>query len=185
MMESTGKADQRKLKGEKTREAIIGGALDLMLEQGRDGMTARNLATHVGISKAALFHHFDSMNEIVVASLERLFTKYTKIGAFPSKKEGPELALKMAQDSLANAETFENLFRATFGFLEDIMTNPELRVRLRDAFNSMVSVLDASIEKAYPNAIPTEMRQGIALSLGVLLDSLILYLMVLEDRGWS
>lgn len=177
-----GEGDQRRIKGERTREVIVSSALELMLGQGRDRLSARNLAAHAGISKATLFHHFQSMNEIVVAALERLFSKYIEIAAFQSDAKGPKLAAEMAREELAHAEMYQNLFRGVFSFLDEIMAHPDLKARLRKAFTSVVSVMEDSVEEAHPGVLSSAERSGIGLALTILLDSLILYVMVLEDK---
>jgi len=57
--------DGRKLRGEKTRRAILMAAIQVLSEHGKAGFSARTVAEQAGISKAALFHHFANMDEII------------------------------------------------------------------------------------------------------------------------
>jgi len=48
-----------------TRERILGIALDLFIEQGYDKVSLREIAERVGVTKAALYYHFASKDDIV------------------------------------------------------------------------------------------------------------------------
>jgi AcrR family transcriptional regulator len=58
--------------GRDTREAILDSALDLFVEKGYEATSLREVAARVGISKAALYHHFPSKGDILVALHLRL-----------------------------------------------------------------------------------------------------------------
>jgi AcrR family transcriptional regulator len=55
-----------------TRERILDVALDLFLEQGYDKTSLREIAQQLGFSKAALYYHFASKEDIFKALHERL-----------------------------------------------------------------------------------------------------------------
>ncbi len=50
-----------------TRERILDAALDLFLEQGYDGTSLREIAEQLGVTKAALYYHFESKEDILLA----------------------------------------------------------------------------------------------------------------------
>lgn len=53
--------------GLQTRDALIKAAGDLIAERGYEGLTVASLASRAGISKGGLYHHFDRMNDVVIA----------------------------------------------------------------------------------------------------------------------
>ena len=55
-----------------TRQAILSAAITLMGRGGAGARSAAELAAEVGISKATVFHHFRSIDEIPVAALDLL-----------------------------------------------------------------------------------------------------------------
>jgi AcrR family transcriptional regulator len=55
-----------------TRERILDVALDLFIEHGFDGTSLREIAEHLGITKAALYYHFASKDDILMALHMRL-----------------------------------------------------------------------------------------------------------------
>ena len=55
-----------------TRERILDVALDLFTDQGFDGTSMREIAERLGISKPAIYYHFASKEEILMALHMRL-----------------------------------------------------------------------------------------------------------------
>jgi AcrR family transcriptional regulator len=55
-----------------TRERILDVALDLFTEQGFDGTSLRQIAERLGVTKAALYYHFTSKDDILMALHMRL-----------------------------------------------------------------------------------------------------------------
>ncbi len=55
-----------------TRERILDVALDLFTDQGFDGTSMREIAEQLGISKPAIYYHFASKDEILMALHMRL-----------------------------------------------------------------------------------------------------------------
>ena len=78
-----GKAsDQRDHAGGGTRERILAAALQLFAGQGYAGSSIRDIAEAVGVTKAALYYHFrskeeilDALTEPIVAELEALVAR--------------------------------------------------------------------------------------------------------------
>ena len=65
-------SDKRKEKGLKTRQRIIEATLEVLSEQGKEGLTSRAIAERAGIGKGSLFHHFANMDEILDAVYDAL-----------------------------------------------------------------------------------------------------------------
>jgi AcrR family transcriptional regulator len=55
-----------------TRQRILDAALDLFIEQGFDGTSLRQIAEQLGVTKAALYYHFESKDDILMALHMRL-----------------------------------------------------------------------------------------------------------------
>jgi AcrR family transcriptional regulator len=55
-----------------TRQRILDVALDLFTEQGFDGTSLRQIAEQLGVTKAALYYHFESKDSILMALHLRL-----------------------------------------------------------------------------------------------------------------
>ena len=55
-----------------TKQRILNVALDLFTEQGYDGTSLREIAEQLGVTKAALYYHFESKEDILMALHLRL-----------------------------------------------------------------------------------------------------------------
>jgi len=55
-----------------TKQRILEVALDLFTEQGYDGTSLRQIAEQLGVTKAALYYHFESKEDILMALHMRL-----------------------------------------------------------------------------------------------------------------
>ncbi len=66
----TAVVDRRRLRGERTRRAILSRAARLASADGLDAVSLQRLATDLGISKSGLFAHFGSKEELQLATVE-------------------------------------------------------------------------------------------------------------------
>jgi len=70
--------DRRRLRGERTRQAILSHASRLASAEGLEAVSLQRLAGDLGISKSGLFAHFGSKEELqlaTVAEAARIFTQ--------------------------------------------------------------------------------------------------------------
>jgi AcrR family transcriptional regulator len=54
-----------------TRSLIVDAACDVLGESGHGGLTAATLVKQSGISKGGIYHHFDHMDDIVIAAYQK------------------------------------------------------------------------------------------------------------------
>ncbi|EGD55514.1 TetR family transcriptional regulator [Gordonia neofelifaecis NRRL B-59395] len=54
----------------RTREQILTGAVDVLVEHGYAGMTMQRVQSAAGVTRGALTHHFKSMTQIAVAAVD-------------------------------------------------------------------------------------------------------------------
>jgi AcrR family transcriptional regulator len=74
----TVRPDGRRLRGERTRQAILTQAARLASAEGLEALSLQHLADKLGISKSGLFAHFGSKEELQLATVEeaaRIFTE--------------------------------------------------------------------------------------------------------------
>lgn len=63
-------AKGRRAVGERTRQAILEGAVDIASAEGLEGLTIGRLAADLSMSKSGLFAHFGSKEELQLATIE-------------------------------------------------------------------------------------------------------------------
>src|SRR2546421_10775114 len=97
-MES-GRADQRRAAGERTRTRLMGAALDLIAERGEEGVTLRELTDAAEANVAAVSYHFGSLKSLCDAAIEQALERYLDAQQAAVSALGPESTL----DELATA----------------------------------------------------------------------------------
>ena len=76
----------------RTRERILDVALELFSEKGYDATSMREIAERLGITKPALYYHFDSKEDIVRALLVDIESQVAALVAWAREQTyGPEL----------------------------------------------------------------------------------------------
>jgi AcrR family transcriptional regulator len=63
-------ADGRRERGRRTRESILGTAVDIGSVEGLEGLTIGRLASELGMSKSGLFAHFGSKEDLQLATID-------------------------------------------------------------------------------------------------------------------
>jgi AcrR family transcriptional regulator len=62
---------RRRADGERSHNAILLGATELATLEGLEGLSIAGLADHIGMSKSGLYAHFDSKEELQLATIEK------------------------------------------------------------------------------------------------------------------
>jgi AcrR family transcriptional regulator len=62
-------ADGRKVRGDRTRRAILTAAVNIASVEGLEGLTIGRLASHLDMSKSGLFAHFGSKEELQISTV--------------------------------------------------------------------------------------------------------------------
>jgi AcrR family transcriptional regulator len=71
-----------------TRERILNVALDLFTRQGFDGTSLRQIAESLGLTKAALYYHFESKDDILLALHMRMH-EFGREALLKMRNDGP------------------------------------------------------------------------------------------------
>lgn len=128
----------RKLKKERTREAIQRAALRLVAEQGYDATTCEQIAAAAEVSPATLFRYFATKEDLVLQDLyDPLIAEAVR--ARP-RAEAPLTAVRNGIGA-AFAAVYETDVEEIRQRTALIMAVPALRARSREQVESLVSVL--------------------------------------------
>jgi AcrR family transcriptional regulator len=152
-----GRTDARARRG--TRARIQQVAVELFTEHGYEGTSLREIAERLDVTKAALYYHFKSKEDIVRSLVEdyygqmdalidwgraqpksaavrrEILSRYVRIVAEGSQAFRMLHQNQAAVQSLASAKSTGKLFRERMDLLVDLLTEPEasLRERVRAA----------------------------------------------------
>ncbi len=153
-----------------TRQRILDVALDLFIEQGFDKTPLRQIAEKLGFSKAALYYHFASKDDILMALHMRLHELGKEsLAALDDRLAGAEAWVPMFDTFISlmmenrkvfvlherNQAAFENLHRQ-----EHHDEHTDLEERIRDVLRD--------------RAIPVEQRLRMACAMGAVMGGLVL-----------
>jgi AcrR family transcriptional regulator len=166
-----------------TRERIQSVALELFAEQGYDKTSLREIAERLDVTKAALYYHFKSKEDIVTSLVEDYFGQMDELVAWgreqPKTPEARAEVLRRYYDivagagevfrmlqhnqasvnSLAHAKNRSELFRERMDGLVSLLTEPDapLASQLRAAM-ALASVSFGCMFYADRAADPAQLR---------------------------
>ncbi len=168
MDDEAGQPGGRRPRGD-TRERIQSVALELFAEQGYEKTSLREIAERLEVTKAALYYHFKSKEDIVRSFTEDYVTELDSLIAWgtaqPSTSESRALLLErysvivgrrlsvlrfLEQNQAAvhhlmteGHEDRKKLFRTQFETLRDLLAGPD--APLRDRVRASVAVVSVGI----------------------------------------
>lgn len=142
----------RRSDGERSRAAILGQAAQLATTEGIDGLSIGRLAQAVGMSKSGLYAHFESKEELQLATIETAYDVFRDAVLDPAAAAttGRDKLERLTQGYLAYIErdTFAGgCFFASV--LSEVDTRPgAVRDRLVAFLGEWLGVLEAAIREA-------------------------------------
>jgi AcrR family transcriptional regulator len=170
------------------RQDIIEAAVRLMAEGGPEALTASALAAAAGVSKANLFHHFGTLDAVVLAAFEQFFLGLDSIrGAPPGSLR--EWLIGLGAETATSMSDAPPLSRAYFAFVARAMSDAALRQRIGEIVDMAAEAFAATIRALRPTATDSEVHalaglvliagDGLALHRGLFPESA-----VRQDAAW-
>ena len=80
-------ADGRKVRGDRTRRAILGAAVNVASVEGLEGLSIGRLATELEMSKSGLFAHFGSKEELQISTVRAAAAIFTHRVIVPAEQQ--------------------------------------------------------------------------------------------------
>jgi AcrR family transcriptional regulator len=80
------RVDGRRARGDSTRRAILGRAMQIASAEGLDGLSLARLADELGMSKSGLFAHFGSKEELQLSTLRAARAVFTQRAVEPAEE---------------------------------------------------------------------------------------------------
>jgi len=87
MVETQPRIDGRRVRGDATRRAIVRRAMQVAGTEGLEGISLARLAADLGMSKSGLFAHFDSKEDLQLATLRGARRFFTRHAVEPAQAE--------------------------------------------------------------------------------------------------
>ena len=108
-----GTAPKRRRDPERTREAILEVAAKLLASDGREGLSVSQVAQSAGINRGTAYHHFQTREQLLVATVEWVSEKLCNEVFGPVQEDG------LRQTKLDAEQLINN-------FANFVMENPDL-----------------------------------------------------------
>jgi len=167
---------------EETVKRILDVSLKLFLEQGYENTSIQNIIDNLGgLTKGAIYHHFKSKEDILMAVAQRMYSNYDakvlNIIRDDNNISGIEKLGKLFRVSI-NSSTENDAFKAA----PDVLSNPKiLALQMQGIIKETVpnyvrpiidqGIIDGSIQTDYPQ----ELAEVISMLLNIWLNPMIFY----------
>ena len=163
------------------KQDIIDAAIALLAAHGPAGLTASALAKAAGVSKANLFHHFASLDDVVIAAFEQfILGMETLRGAPPDSLRAWLLALGTETESAIGESA--QLTSAYFGFIARAPSDVRLKGRIAELIGAAETAFAATLAAFMPDRSTAEIA---ALATLILLagDGLAVHIHLFPERA--
>ena len=178
--------------GEQTRSAILEATLRLLGRDGPDAFSASTLAKEAGVSKATLFHHFGSLDEIPLEALEQFWLQ----SLTPDTRKlisARDYLEDLGQQVITMAQKRGEFLRAQVVFLTKAIFDPRLRQRLAASALQMHRVVVQELSVRLPKSLPASEIDAMARMAEMVLDGLMIALVMRQGskelaeskRAWA
>jgi len=141
-----------------TKESLILSTIEVINEQGLQGLTTREVAKRQGISESTIFKHYKSKNELILAVLE-YFSQYDQaiIESLGLKEFKPiEAIIYFVEAYVTYYENYPEITAITQSY-EGLMRESELSGVAQKIFAKRVNTIRSLIENAKrEKAIPKD-----------------------------
>jgi len=171
---------QRSAAGERTRTAILEATIRILGRDGPNRLSASALARETDVSKATIFHHFRSIEEIPIAAMERYW-----IQALAAKVKDAASArgylLQLGSQILDLPRKRATFLKAHVVFLVKAMFDPRLHARLAASAEAMHGRLATELAVRLPRARRKDEAEVAARMVEMMLDGLLLGMAAVES----
>jgi len=164
---------QRSKAGERTRATILEAAIHILGRDGPDKFSAAALAEEAGVSKATLFHHFRTFDEIPILAMEHFWAQSLAHKSGESKSARLHL-LQLGSQVLDLPKKQAPLLRAHAVFLVKAMFEPRLHERFALGATQMHRALVQALTARLPERVRSDDVEILARVIEMALDGLMI-----------
>ena len=170
---------QRTAAGEKTRNEILDAALSLLGRGGLDAFSAGALAQAASVSKATIFHHFSSVDDILLAACD-----WRRSLEFEGRQPTSTRAYLdgLGQQLVRAAQDDPILLKAQAVFMGRAIFDRETNARLSSGSADMRRLLVEGLRARIPAGVPDAKIESLARLTEMALDGLMINLVTRADQ---
>jgi AcrR family transcriptional regulator len=137
-----------------TKERILQAALESLKEDGFAGATSRAIAARGGFNQALVFYHYGSLDDLLLAALERTSTeRLADYRERIEKLQSPEELLKAAR-SLYEEDRASGHMTVVSQMVAGSLARPELAPPVLEKMQPWLEFAEQTIERLVPPLLP-------------------------------
>ena len=171
---------QRTAAGEKTRKEILDAALTLLGRGGPDAFSAGALAREANVSKATIFHHFASVDEILLAACD--WRQSLELEGRQSRSARAYLD-GLGQQLVRAAQGDPVLLKAQAVFVTRAIFDREMSARLSEGAADMHRLVVEALRARLPSDVSAAEIDSMARLAEMALDGLMINLLMRAGEG--
>ncbi|MDY3048192.1 MAG: TetR/AcrR family transcriptional regulator [Rothia sp. (in: high G+C Gram-positive bacteria)] len=166
MLKHTPPLDRRKARSTESKNKIARAAEDIVLSQGRAGLTASALAEQAGVSERTVFNHFKKLEDALTYQLSNHLESCLSEPPFPQGlaiEDLPQALVKHFHEAVETQRAQQNLTR--FATLGAALVEEEFELVAREVtftLGAISKALCSEIDQLYPDL---SLDQSLALGL--------------------
>jgi len=145
------KEDKRKLKGSKTRELILLTTLQIISQEGSKAVTTRNIVKKSGIGKGSLYHHFESIDEIIFEAMTIMINQYIESIKNLKFNNLKDFIIKIGYTTIEMLVQHAQFGKNSAGLWETILNNDNYLQKMNNINTEIVNEISNIISKAVNN----------------------------------
>jgi AcrR family transcriptional regulator len=179
---------RRTAAGEKTRKEILNAALALLGSGGPDAVSAGALAREANVSKATIFHHFASVDKVLLVA----FDWHQSLDVEGQQSTSARAYLNgLGQQLVRAAQDDPVLLKAQAAFVTRALFDHEMNARLSEGIADMHRVIVEALRARLPLKVSNAEIESIARLAEMALDGLMINLVMRPDeqaqfhRAWT
>ncbi len=179
---------QRTAAGEQTRKEILKAVLTLLGRGGPDAISAGALSREASVSKATIFHHFASVDKILLAAFDWRQSLELEGNQAASAHDYLD---DLGQQLVRAAHDDPALLKAQAAFVTKAMFDPEMNARLSEGVAEMRRLIVEGLRFRLPATVSDGEIEPMAVLVGMALDGLMINLVMRTNeaaqfqRAWT
>jgi len=168
--------------GDRTRAAILGAAIRLLGREGPEVFSAATLAKETGVSKATIFHHFHTIDEIPLLALEQFWAHSLTFKAGKTT-EVRDYLQELGQQVTTLARKRTPFLRTHLVFLTKALFDARLHNQLAAGSIQMHQRMTRELSSRLPKSLPSSDVDTIARMAETFLDGMMVNLAIHGPKG--
>lgn len=171
----------REKKAQMTKEKILQAGITLLGIDGQKGLSASKVASKAGVSKSTIFHHFESMDELLFSIMIYFFQSFTvELSKTPAKT--PEKFLQnIGNKALEESIQSRELMLAFLSLYEKALFDERYKALFKEQFENFFQFISKSLQCYYNLKIPKKENHLISMMVTLVCDSMGIYYQIFND----